>query len=318
MDEVTPSDAPDGFGSDVLVRLEQVLEMEERFVARTDSTLAFWGHRLAQQIVVEPAEGGVRVHVATDLLTEVPDTPATAERVAALNRFAVLSALLWDPARGEATLHAAATLRPDNASWVEPLLIAAATVQSAQAHAEVDDWAARIGGRPAVSDHPENGARRQPAERLDVLATVYGRLGAEPTPFGERDLDSAAALDPAPWSSVRRTDSGLTATFEGPAGTGARLGLATETRHPMLGSGAHVHLGFTVPGDAARTAVELNLAEVRERAGWHLFGAWCAASDRELAFVTFLPAAVYEPGLLRLLCSNAAHRVAWAARRLAV
>jgi hypothetical protein len=301
-----------GFGTDVMRRLREALQLEEEWALHATRSLTWWGHRLAQQVWIDlPPEGddggSCRVHVSTDLLGGVPPGPATAERISVLNRFAILSAIVCDTERGEVALHAAASMSPDNRGWVEPLLLSAITLQAAQAHAEVDPWGQQLGGVPAESSHPQSGPRKEPAERLDVLESVFARLGADASPFTEADMEAVLGLDP--WATAERAGVGVRAEMEG-----ATFMVSAETRHPQIGAGAHLRVAVRVPHglEPAATALRLNVAEAREAMEGHLFGAWCGAADDEVAFVTFLPAAVYEPGLLPHLCVNAAERARWA------
>src|SRR5689334_17059524 len=123
-----------GNGEDVVRRLWEGLQLEDEWTVRTELSTTWWGGALAQQIRVEPGAAGTRVEVATDLLTGVTDGAAVTELLSALNRFAILSALAWEPHTGEIVLRASAFWTRANAGWVEPLLLAAVTLQAAQAH----------------------------------------------------------------------------------------------------------------------------------------------------------------------------------------
>jgi hypothetical protein len=326
MEQVTRMDDDAGFGTDVIRRLRAGLQLEDTWTVQASRSMTWWAGRLAQQIWVDPPSGiGLdavqRVHVATDLLTGVP--AGDSERLSALNRFAILSALVLDPRTGELALHTAAALHRENLRWVEPLLLTAISLQVAQAHAEVDSWAQQLGGQPADSAHPQSGPRKEPAERLDILDSLFARIGGDPTPFGDADMDAAMRLDPAPWVVADRAGVGFVAELthgedEASLPRG-QLTVSAETRHPLIGSGCAISVTLRLPPgpEPGVMAMRLNLAEATESAAeWHLFGAWCAVGEGEVSFVTFLPAAVYEPGLLPLLCWNAAQRARWARKWL--
>ena len=68
--------------------------------------------------------------------------------------------------------------------------------------------------------------------------------------------------------------------------------------------------------DAAALVVHLNLAETREWTGAHYLGGWCQAREGDVSFMSFLPAAVYEPGLIALFLRDAVRRAEWLSRRL--
>jgi hypothetical protein len=304
-------DAGSDFAAGVMARLRDALQFEDEWTLRTPRSMTWWGHRLAQQVWIDglPEGLGCRVHVATDLLAGVPSSTPVSDRVSALNRFALLSAIVCDLDSGAAVLHAAATVNEDNRLWVEPLLQSAVTLQAAQAHASVDGWADQLGGQVAGSSHPDSGARKEPAERLQVMGSVFGRVGAGESPFTEADMDALLALVPPPWDRAERAGIGIHARLPG-----ATLMVSAETRHPQIGGGVHLRIAVkTRPDvDTAAASARLNLAEARESAEGCFLGAWCGGSDEEVAFVTFLPAVMYEPGLMGQLCAHAAERARWA------
>jgi hypothetical protein len=308
---VTEDQATD-FAGGVMARLQEALQLEDEWTLRTPRSLTWWGHRLAQQVWIDATPAGgeaCRVHVATDLLAGVPASGPVSERLSALNRFALLSALVRDPDSGAVVLHAAASVDEGNRSWVEPLLQSAVTLQAAQAEASVEGWAEQLGGQVAESSHPESGVRKEPAERLQVMGSVFGRVGAGGSPFTEADMDALLALVPPPWDRAERAGIGIHARLPG-----ATLMVSAETRHPQVGAGVHLRIAVkTKEGmDTADASARLNLAEARESSEGCFLGAWCGGSDDEVAFVTFLPAVMYEPGLMGQLCAHAAERVRWA------
>ena len=77
-----------------------------------------------------------------------------------------------------------------------------------------------------------------------------------------------------------------------------------------------LRVGLIQTRTPAEQAAALNLAEFREWTNSHLFGAWCKSGEDALSFVQFLPAAVYEAGLLSRLAWNLAVRGQWAASYL--
>jgi hypothetical protein len=105
-----------------------------------------------------------------------------------------------------------------------------------------------------------------------------------------------------------------------------RLGTAlcqiSATSHPQLGNGAFWKL--TLPLDVAEReaidkAIDLNLAEYNEPI-WpycYGFGAWCSDPKlRAVAYVMFLPAAIYKPGILEPFFVIMRARTEWAKRYL--
>ena len=108
-----------------------------------------------------------------------------------------------------------------------------------------------------------------------------------------------------------------------PAGAGAGVEPATalfqtwtDKPHPILGTGALLLL--KLPGEFdARTANFLNVADTLAP-DCHQLGAWCHRDDWGLAFVTFLPALVFQRGghyatnLFESLVWHSASRALWA------
>lgn len=319
-------ETPD-LGLQVLRKIHDALDVPSEWMLEAHRNFTWWPHHLAQHVWAEPPRTSneidvVRIHASTDLLRKVPDTDETGERLSALNRFATLSALVWERGSGEIVLHAAAYAHARNVAWLLPLLDAAVVLQAAEAHAQVEDLAAQFGGEPAESAHPSSGRRRDPDDILDVLGNVYGRVGNDKSPFTEADFEATVQMEPRPWTEAHREGLGFSAQLSlpgaggaGQADTHATLQASADTQHPRLGSGMTLRLTLPhTPGtSAAEEAASLNLAEFREWTNSHLFGAWCKSGEDSLSFVQFIPAAVYEAGLLSRLSWNLAVRGRWAA-----
>ena len=324
--EVPPTaEAPD-LGLQVVKTIHDTVEVPATWSLEAHRNFTWWAHRLAQHVWAEPPRFSneievVRIHAATDLLRKVPDGDQTIDRLSALNRFATLSALVWERESAEIVLHTAAYVHARNVSWLLPLLNAAVVLQTAEAHAQVDELASHFEAEPAETNHPSSGRRRDPDDILDVLGTVYGRVGSARSPFTEADFEATTQMEPRPWTKAEQDGLGFTAELnlpgaaQGEAETHAVVHASADTQHPRLGTGLVLRL--TLPPargqTAAAQAAELNLAEFREWTNSHLFGAWCKSGEDALSFVQFLPAAVYEAGLLSRLAWNLAVRGRWAA-----
>jgi hypothetical protein len=319
-------ETPD-LGLHILRKIHDALEVPGEWTLEAHRNFTWWPHHLAQHVWAEPPRMSneievARVHASTDLLRKVPDVESTVDRLSALNRFATLSALVWERESGEIVLHTAAYAHARNVAWLLPLLDAAVVLQAAEAHAQVEELAALFGAEPAESAHPSSGRRRDPDDLLDVMGNVYGRVGSDPSPFTEADFEATVQMEPRPWTEAHRDGLGFSAqlSLAGPGGAGqaethAVLQASAHTQHPRLGSGMTLRL--TLPHvlgmSAAEEAAYLNLAEFREWTNSHLFGAWCKSGEDALSFVQFVPAAVYEAGLLSRLSWNLAVRGRWAA-----
>ena len=321
-------ETPD-LGVQVIRSIHDAVEVPTEWSLDAHRNFTWWAHRLAQHVWAEPPRSSneidvVRIHASTDLLRKVLDAERTVERLSALNRFATLSALVWERESGEIMLHAAGYAHARNVAWLVPLLKAAVVLQVAEAHAQVEELAAHFEAEPAETAHPSHGRRRDPDDILGVLGTVYGRVGSARSPFTEADFEATTQMEPRPWAKAEQDGLGFTAeltlpgTAPGEVETHAVVHASADTQHPRLGSGLVLRL--TLPPAQGRTAAEqaaaLNLAEFREWTNSHLFGAWCKSGEDGLSFVQFLPAAVYEAGLLSRLAWNLAVRARWAASYL--
>lgn len=311
--------SPSDPGPALIDQLYTTLEIEDEWSLRSSRAFTWWGDHLAQRVWAAPPREGdtsvVRVHAETAFLREVHDSPETAARLAALNRFATLSALAWKRESREVWLHAVAYVHHENVAWMRPLLAKVLALQVTQAHAEVDEACALLGGEIASSDHPGSGRRKAPDLRLEQLGAIYAREGSGESPFSEADFDALLGLEPRPWLTARREGRGLVAEL--PAGGDgeetATLVATADTTHPRFGSGLHLRVGPPVPAGAgmAGIAAQLNAAEAEEWTGTSFMGAWCSGHDDRLWFGVFVPATLYEPGVLARLLADAAARVRW-------
>lgn len=324
-------------GLEVLQFVYTSMQIDEAWSVREPRRFTWWGHRLAQRIWAEPPRASEgfevsRVHAETDLLRRVSGRPGLLDQLAALNRFASLSALVWDPQRSRLMLRCSVYVHAQTLPWVRELFAAAVAIQAADAHIKVAELPRLLGGEPDTSAHPTSGWRSQPDDMLNVIASMFAPQGRGPSPFTEADFKAALRLEPRPWVLATGNGAALAAEFpfwgDVPAvagGGGTALLTATaKERHPQLGSGALLLLSVPSPpdpapvdpGDAARLANDLNLAEPEAWTRAHFLGAWAVGPGRGLTYVTFLPAVVYRRGLLEAMIVSTALRTRWASDHL--
>jgi hypothetical protein len=316
---------PADLGPRVVQQLFEALQLDAGWSVRARRSFAWWGHHLAQRVWAERPRrqadaDTTRVQASTVVLKGVKRQAQTAEQIASLNRFASFSALVWNPYSGEVALHSCACFTRDNARWLQPIFAKAITMQAAEAHVQLETLLGLLGGRPAWSEHPRHGRRLDPDTKLDVLGTVYARVGAGPSPFSHADFDAALQMEQPPWVSAAVDGRTLSAEIplDGSAGGRATLTVSSEGSHPQLGSGLLLRLRLPFPPaqPAAELAGRLNAVETIEQTDANLFGAWCSGHDEHLWFAQFLPAGLYEPGLLGLMVRNAAARARWGTAQL--
>ena len=265
-----------------------------------------------------------RVHVATDLLTDVADRQQAIEALVPLNRVASLSGLAVD-AGGTVRLEASVAVTGDNATLVGSLALHAMAIQAADAHIKAAPLADFLSARVAGTAHPSHGRREAPDEILDALA-FYADKGQGASPFGALDFAQMALMQPRPWVLATARAGGLDVELPflgshpsilhghgAAAPETALLQVRTDHRHPQLGAGLLLRLALPLRGPAA-LANDLNLAEAAHPEGHHL-GAW-TIDQRNLAFYTFVPAVAFADDLVETLIWHAAARAQWARDRL--
>jgi hypothetical protein len=315
-------------GPQVLDYLFESLRIDAKWSVRESRQFTWWGHRLAQRVWAEPVRmdeeyAVVRVHAEAQLLRDVPKAQGTFERVSAFNALgASMSAFVFHPGHQRLTMHCAADFHPENAEWLSKLFSAATAIQAADAHTKVDRAATLLLGRPDESQHPVNGARKEPDDMLNVIEALFAPQGRGPSAFGKEDFASALAMEPAPWVLANGDESGMTAEFPFPGcmPPTALVQVTAEARHPQLGSGALFVLKLPISVgevNAEELANKLNLAEAAEWTSCHYFGGWCKDPDGNLAFVSFIPSALRRRGLLENLLYSMAHRARFSNKFLA-
>lgn len=290
------------------------LQIEDDWFEWRGRGFSWWAGTLAQRIAFGPPRdlhgvAAATLHVETDLLTGVRPVAATWQRLAAMNRFATLSAYVADVAAGTVRLHASVTLTEANWPMARVLALHAAALQVADAHAEAGELSRIFGAAVDASAHPVRGPRPSPDEMLGVIE-VYQQRGQQASPFGAEELARLVHLDPRPWVLASSEPNRLLANLPFATGQPARLELDAAAVHPALGSGLQLRLIIPVEPDAA-IAQRLNANEALEPDA-HQLGAWCIDEDQGLAFAAFVPAAAYMPDLSRALVYHAAGRNEWA------
>ena len=104
---------------DVLTFLTQRMQIEAEWAVQRADAFTWWPSALAQRVWVAPPREfqGVELttlHIETDLLADVAFASSTWPQLAAVNRFATLSAYVADVAAGTIRLHASVSLTAEN------------------------------------------------------------------------------------------------------------------------------------------------------------------------------------------------------------
>lgn len=302
------------FVEEVLTFLTARMQIEAEWAVQEKTCFTWWAHSLAQRVWVTPPREvqGVSLrtlHVQTDLLTDVPMTTSTWARLAAINRFATLSAYVADTAGARIHLHASVSLTQDNWLLARAIALHAMALQMADAYAEATELASAFGGRINATAHPRQGMREEPDEMIEVIE-IYQQRGEGDSPFTEDEIAELVHLEPRPWVVAANELHTLNADLEFADDLPARLELDAGARHPALGSGLQLRLLLPVEPDDM-IAQKLNANELLEPDA-HQLGAWCVDEERGVMFTGFVPAAAFVPGLSRALVYHLSAKNDWA------
>ncbi len=315
------------FVEQVLRFLTARMQIEAEWAVQERTSFTWWASSLAQRVWMAPAREfqGVpltTLHVETDLIAGVPMDDSTWTRLAAVNRFASLSAYVADPVARTISLHSSVSLTADNYPLAQTIALHAMALQMADAYAEAAALAEAFGGEVAASPHPKQGMRLTPDEMVGILET-YRQRGEADSPFEPDELaqlvhvefepDELGQLvhvEPRPWLMATNDMHRVDAELEFATDVPARLELDAEVKHPSLGSGLQMRLKLPVEPDAM-VAQRLNANE-RLEPDAHQLGAWCVDEEHGLMFTGFIPAAAWVPELSRALVYHLSAKNEWA------
>jgi len=299
---------------DVLTFLTQRMQFEAEWAVQKADAFTWWPSALAQRVWIAPVRDfqGIELtalHIETDLLAGVTFNSSSWPRLAAVNRYATLSAYVADIASGTIRLHASVSLTAENHLLARAIALHAMALQIADAHAEAEELADAFGATVAASAHPVRGPRVTPDEMVKI-GDVYQERGDADSPFGAEEMAQLVHLDPRPWLLAANELHRVDADLDFAPGLPSRLELDAGEPHPALGSGLQMRLLLPVDPDPM-IAQKLNANECLAPDS-HQLGAWCVDDERGLHFAGFVPAAAYLPGLSRALAYHMSARNDWA------
>ena len=214
-------------GPEVLGDVRQQMQIDEEWLVSKPRKLMWWGHRLAQTIWAEPAvvRMGMRIvsiQAETDLLVEVPDRPKTEQAIATLNATAALTAIVWHRKDRRVGLRCSMCVRPEARLWLTKVFSSAVAMQVAEAENRVELLRDMVGGKVAISGHPDSGKRGEPDDMLNVL-NIFTTKENDPSPFaGAEMLSLCAALEQHAFAT--ETQTGVSVEFPFPGAVHSRHG----------------------------------------------------------------------------------------------
>jgi hypothetical protein len=216
-----------------------------------------------------------------------------------------------------------AYVNAENVGWMPDFLAKMAIMQPINAQLQAHMATEFFAGGVADASRPENLADAGLAEVLEVAAQVYAPIGREDSRWiGESEFSESAENYAQNDNCFGFGDEkGLSA--ETPFGSATALvRLMTDQKHPQLGSGLLATLQLPFFGEDSEIANEcagLNFLEAISWTGFPLFGCWhpnaCPSASGEEkqspAFITFVPNALYQPGLTTNVAFWMLERARW-------
>ncbi len=281
----------------VLKTISSVLNDRPNFVAgenRIAFDNAFARTTVSFTPVDVPTPDGCRVTGIAEVRTELPENlhVITDMEMAFFNTVAALGALLRDPASGKPVIVSRAALLVGDEQMLDRygLLLHAAVLahpdQLVTAFMFAEEGKVRPGAefprRPAGTPSPWDAAEFESVAGLIRQRGYCANAGAT----GVR-----AELDWAPGQVSAMAGDSLT----------SRLTLSATSPHPLFGDGLFCKLELPVafPQDRVVELVNaLNQLDSQAIDAPPFFGAWCAVlGTPRIAWVSFLPDGLYQPGL---------------------
>lgn len=310
-------------GPQVLNDVRRQLEVDDHWVVTEPQSFAWWGHRLRQKVAAERAvtRGGlgiVKIWAETDLLADVPNVPKVEAMIGVLNSTAALNTLVWRPDERRLSLRCACYIYSDIRGWMTGVFCSAVAMQIADAEGRAESLQKLFGGRIQSSAHPTSGVRQEPDDMLNVLSVFRTAKDAVSPFFGSEMLSLLASFEKQ--LPMTGDQSGVTIEFPFPDSIPPTtlVRLLADVPHPAYGSGVMFLMKLpSLPSgrpSGAALANLLNLAELDQIESGYGLGAWCldVEDQKGTAYVGFLPAAMFMPGLLNNIVVSLSAKARWA------
>jgi hypothetical protein len=154
--------------------------------------------------------------------------------------------------------------------------------------------------------------RPEPDEMAGIIATVITPMGRQPSRWSPAEFQDAVDRFMNQPPALLASAGGAGFTVEFPYGDRSSLCQAkADQPHPRYGNGLFLLQSFPVKAmsdtDAVKLALSMNKIELTERPFGYGFGSY-AYKDSALHFTSFLPNAIYRPGMLPNIYFSCAQR----------
>lgn len=304
------------------------LKVDDDWAVHTPRGFTWWADRHAQTIeVVREEKGpdgafGYLISVRTDLLRGVRADEQTLKVVGGLLMpFASMAGPVIDANRQTLSLCSLVRVYESIASWMNPLISVAATLQIGEARILAPALAEATKAEEAISGHPQNGKRPQPDEMAELISEVFAPMGQQRSRWQPAEFESAVERCMRRPPAVMATAGRSAFTVEFPFGDQTSLCRATaDEPHPRYGNGLLLLQSFPFAAksevEGIQVALSMNEAELTQRPFGYGFGSY-VYQDGMLHFTTFFPNALYRPGLLPNIYFSCAGRARELSVRLA-
>jgi hypothetical protein len=311
------------------------MQIDEEWSVRQARSIKWWGYDLAQTIWVdEPIEDPdisvAKIHAKTEIWKIASDDPKIEKFIGWLNTQASLNGLIYEKERATLSLYCSVYIHRQNIAGTGTIFKAATAIQAADALIKgnlTSEWMHELPLERNSTEHPANGGRHYYDSMTDIIKDYFRPKGDKGSPFGEADFTALKNIDSNPSIMTNAGENGVTAEFpvmeHGPSSIkfmvdddnyspGTALFQAdNQEKHPQLGSGCLIKLTLPIGENECEVANSLNLLEMSGNNQTHFFGSWCKGPNG-ITYISFIPAAIYQPNLLSLIFHSYATKAQWA------
>jgi hypothetical protein len=315
----------DDAGLRALQIIHSTAQIDEHWTERSSRSFRWIGYRLQQSFDSSAQHKDHDIHISrvsasVPIVEQIQSSSQSVDRILAnINRYAIGSAYVYDPAGQIVTSVSSAIVHSQTVEWRSAQLTAIAVCQLGQAETEADYLANVLKGAVAVRPHPTSGSRERPDEVITFVDSVFGNGGNEPSRFAKAaEFQAIAEIakggNMATWGA---DEAGISIEVPFDQQT-SLIRLDSRFRHRRVGQGLSftIHLPLDLDRqECAKFAAVLNREEACGTPGAQQFGAWClhTALDRlTLAFTGFVPNHFYNPAISQDVFYSAIKRARWA------